>query len=539
MTYTPNFSDPRVKKRIKSALGFSLACIGSKPTRWAKSALNKPVAFGHSGNDVSKWLKQVLLITTDDHYSMDDHIPKEYVLRPAGVIYLKQVLTGDTKLGWDEWLNQKAGLKAGVNEWDNKLTKKVGQGQVETTSLNQLLLPAPAPSVMQQCITSRRPWTRFPIDFPNDMKMAFKAQRNSADNRGIGWNLTPQEWLNIWQTSGHLNSRGTGSSDYCMARLDDAGTYEVGNIVIVTNADNIRSFHQAHRIKNGTNTFGTVPTGAKTDIQEPIVSTNRLPDQLFDCQLVDEWADREFGEELRSLAFTYEDKSSRLWHPLQNVRRQHKKRLLHASGLQYSYDIVCAAPTLLLRYAQSLPDIPERNIWTMDLWLFAYQSYLKDRTARRAALADLLQVDVSYAKTVLNSLFCGAKVGAGPHFSLFRLLGTYDRIQSLKDDKFITALRADIKVVWNYIEPTMMRIEKKDKKGRQRKVPLNSKRKWGLYFDLERKVLDVVRHYLEDTGNPHFLEHDGWSTRDKVDVAKLRAYIYDKTGFAINIDEAQ
>lgn len=401
MKYTPNFSDPRVIKRIKQALGFSLACIGSKPSRWAKVALDKPSAFGQSQNDLSKWLRWVLLITTDDHWSKDEGIPKEYVLRRAGVEYLREVLCGETKAGWDEWRDQKAGQKTG---------QKAGTGQTDQED-HHLCLAAPAPTVLQ------------------------------------------------------------------------------------------------------------------------------VSDKAFDDLLVDAWAHREFGDELASLAFEYEDKSSRLWHPLQNVRRSHKKRLLLASGLSFSYDIVCAAPTLLLRYAQSLPDIPERNIWTMDLWLFAYQRYLKDRDEARRALADLLQVDVSYAKTVLNSLFCGAKVGAGHHFSLFHLLGTAARIQALKDDDYITALRADIKTLWGYIEPTLMRIEKKDKSGKMRKVPLNSKRKWGLYFDLERQVLNVVRTYLEQRDIKHFLEHDGWATDVRLDVADLEQHIKKVTGFTITIEE--
>jgi hypothetical protein len=173
----------------------------------------------------------------------------------------------------------------------------------------------------------------------------------------------------------------------------------------------------------------------------------------------------------------------------------------------------------------------------MDLYLETYEDYLRNRQVHRFDLAKKMECDVFFVKTSINALFCGARVGAGESFALGRLLRHYIRVKRFKEDPFIEQLRKDIKVVWSYIEPSLGARYSTDKNGHMRKVPLSPKRKWGLYFDLERSVLDVVRAYLAETNNPHFLEHDGWVTRDRVDVDALATRIYEKTGFKVRLDE--
>ena|SRR6478735_9847829 len=70
----------------------------------------------------------------------------------------------------------------------------------------------------------------------------FQAQRGCAKKRGIGWELTFEEWLDIWLKSGKYDQRGKKPHEYCMARLSDAGPYMIGNVKIVTNDENRREF---------------------------------------------------------------------------------------------------------------------------------------------------------------------------------------------------------------------------------------------------------------------------------------------------------
>jgi hypothetical protein len=72
-----------------------------------------------------------------------------------------------------------------------------------------------------------------------ERKRWFTNQRDAAKVRGIGWNLTFEEWLNIWINSGHLHERGQASHEYCMSRHGDKGKYEIGNVRIITNKENI------------------------------------------------------------------------------------------------------------------------------------------------------------------------------------------------------------------------------------------------------------------------------------------------------------
>ena len=131
-------------------------------------------------------------------------------------------------------------------------------------------------------------------------------------------------------------------------------------------------------------------------------------------------------------------------------------------------------------------------------------------------------------------------MGNNPEFALSHLLN-YDaaRIEFIKTNAFILALRGDIKTCWQAIEPHTTQIYTKTQTGQERRVPMNSKRKWAVYFNLERQVLNAVRQYLTKTNNPHFLEHDGWSTVNAVDQQQLIEHVRQATGFVIKLDLIQ
>jgi hypothetical protein len=73
---------------------------------------------------------------------------------------------------------------------------------------------------------------------PADERIArrkFTAHKYDAKQRGVGFELTFQEWWSIWRASGHWEERGVGNGKYCMARYGDTGPYAVGNVRIITN----------------------------------------------------------------------------------------------------------------------------------------------------------------------------------------------------------------------------------------------------------------------------------------------------------------
>lgn len=364
MSYTPNFSDPRTRARVKKSIGFAAGVFSPvKSASWSTRYIDK--WFGCNSNDLGNYIRNQLLIVTDDSYSKDKNQCKEYILNTQGIDYLKQ------QMGMSTQPTSRIVLQAGTDEYKQEL---------------------------------------------------------------------------------------------------DTG------------------------------------------------------------------------------AFVYNDKSSRLWHPLQNFRRESKRNILENSGFNYHYDIQCCAFTLIHQYSQQIPEVLEdyqmrsqtRKKWKqgpMDLYLFAMREYLHDRQKIRDEIAQATEVDSDSIKSLLNALLAGAKLSTSPKSDIFKMFdGDKARIQFLQQHEFLNQLREDIKTCWDYIAPTLPRRSKQDKNKKERMLGISSKQKWGVYFDLERRVLNEVRDFLSESNNKHFLEHDGWSCANEIDQLALKQRIYANTGFQIEFE---
>lgn len=90
MSYQPNFNHIRVKRRITLAIEFVEQYVFNKPVPVAKTQINKH--FGQSQLDLSKYLKQQLLICEDPYFNWNTHVCKKYVRNQAGIDFLKQQL---------------------------------------------------------------------------------------------------------------------------------------------------------------------------------------------------------------------------------------------------------------------------------------------------------------------------------------------------------------------------------------------------------------------------------------------------------------
>lgn len=257
-------------------------------------------------------------------------------------------------------------------------------------------------------------------------------------------------------------------------------------------------------------------------------------------QVTREIITNEFKAELMSKKFTYDDKSNRLWHDLQRVKKEHKSVILAKHGLKHQYDIDCCAPTLILQYSQHIPlvlDIDGKYVrGPMDLYLFAYMRYLYDKESVRQELADEAEITYEQAKTIINALLMGAQLGNNPDSDIYKILqGDKARIEFLKQHKYIKELRSDIKTIWEYIKPTLSKRVITTKTGKRRTLPISSTQKSNLYFDLERNVLNIIRHYLTMTNNKHFLEHDGFTSEKQVDIEELSKWVEMNTCHSIKL----
>jgi len=247
-----------------------------------------------------------------------------------------------------------------------------------------------------------------------------------------------------------------------------------------------------------------------------------------------------YEQQLVTGEFAYKDKSSRLWHPLQNFRKDAKRSVLNSAGYEYHYDIECCAMTLIHQHSQHIPEVVVNSKWQqgpMDLYLFALRRYLDQRTEIRNQIAQEADLDTITVKRIITALLAGAPLSLNPTTEIYQMLeGDRARIQFLKQHEYLSQLRTDIKMCWDYIKPTLPRRSKTQPTGRERMIPISSRQKWGVYFDLERQVLDSVRDYLVATSNKHFLEHDGWSCASELDQVALQQWVCDKTGFVVEIE---
>ena len=76
-------------------------------------------------------------------------------------------------------------------------------------------------------------------------KRAYLAQKHGAAQRGIGWELTYEEWREWWGDD--IHRRGTGHDQLQMQRYADAGPYALWNIKKGCPRDNMRTAGKGRR----------------------------------------------------------------------------------------------------------------------------------------------------------------------------------------------------------------------------------------------------------------------------------------------------
>lgn len=227
----------------------------------------------------------------------------------------------------------------------------------------------------------------------------------------------------------------------------------------------------------------------------------------------------------------YEDKSNRLWNPIQNLPKAIRSAYLSEMGLCYQYDMICAAPTLLhqMSWRHSHGHVLEY-----------IDDYINNRTDIRNKLANETGLPVANIKILINGLFAGARFGANKHCSTYQYVNQ-DRtiIEFLKQHVWFTGLRNDINQMWEYLRPELPVITKTLKNGKTRKEQMTPRNKWNLYFSLERSVLNEIRSYLEleEVNKKYFLIHDAFVSESlPFGIDDLERWIYERTGFNINLE---
>lgn len=70
-------------------------------------------------------------------------------------------------------------------------------------------------------------------------KKSYWSQKSSAKRRGIEFNLTFEQWWDLWKP--FYQNRGRGIEQFVMCRKLDQGAYELGNVTIGTVKSNMHT----------------------------------------------------------------------------------------------------------------------------------------------------------------------------------------------------------------------------------------------------------------------------------------------------------
>ena len=73
------------------------------------------------------------------------------------------------------------------------------------------------------------------------MKTQYNIQKQNARRRNISFDLTYEQWLEVWGDK--ITQRGVGKGKYCMARNNDIGPYSIDNVRIILFEENNREQH--------------------------------------------------------------------------------------------------------------------------------------------------------------------------------------------------------------------------------------------------------------------------------------------------------
>ena len=68
----------------------------------------------------------------------------------------------------------------------------------------------------------------------------FRDHRAMAKRRGVEFNLTHEQWWDIWEQSDRWEQRGRKRGQFVMSRKNDSGAYEIQNVFIQAQDENMR-----------------------------------------------------------------------------------------------------------------------------------------------------------------------------------------------------------------------------------------------------------------------------------------------------------
>jgi predicted transcriptional regulator len=233
-------------------------------------------------------------------------------------------------------------------------------------------------------------------------------------------------------------------------------------------------------------------------------------------------------QQITSGVFDYEEKSNRLYNPLQFIPKQVRGGILANHGYKYHYDIEAAAPTLLIQRAQQLDKT---------LQLVHLEHYTQNRSQVREQIAQASGVTTAQVKTVINGVLQGGALSCWQQAKIYRELNyDYRAIQALRNCQSLTDIRKDITKMWATLKQEFPQRYISDKSGRTRSQRLSAKDKSGLYRELENQVGVVIRRLLKKKKIQCLWIHDGWCCDKFIDPSDVELEVRRTTGYSLKLE---
>ena len=103
----------------------------------------------------------------------------------------------------------------------------------------------------------------------------FQANAESAARRGLGWELTFQQWLELW--ADRIHERGPYKGQYVLCRKNDLGPYAVGNCYVASKSHNssVRGYMET---RTNATYLGNLPEGV--DIAKSRLNPKHVADNV-------------------------------------------------------------------------------------------------------------------------------------------------------------------------------------------------------------------------------------------------------------------
>lgn len=248
--------------------------------------------------------------------------------------------------------------------------------------------------------------------------------------------------------------------------------------------------------------------------------------EVIDRDLIISYFTKYYDELSGAKPFEYTDKSSRLWHGIQNISSEGKDCLFEVFGLKHNYDLEAAAATLITEFSLTSGYIEETRIPVV-------LDYIADRKLFRKTLAEKYDISEDQAKSVFACLVNRAPINpvydtCGYSRIFANTVDGHQKALKISKDRYVIKFKREMKMIW---KAALIAVNAAAFRNNSPLGEIKNNQRFLLYFKQERKMLDLMRNYLDKIGARYFLEHDGFRSDKEINLDEILTYMKEQTGY--------